>query len=172
MSAWWWTRVPALPHPGLSTYDIPTACTGCHPRAEEWNWELLNASIHSLDYVVEPAGTVIECDDCHSPEGNFDWAAAGFSDEEAGQLRFHPGLSEYDTPAACTGCHPGAAESDWGVLNDRIHSLDYVVEPAGTVIECEDCHSPEGNFDWAAAGFSDQEKEALLWSEYPAIESV
>ena len=143
-------KVPVLPHPGLSEYDIPGACTGCHPKAADWNWELSSASVHSLDQVVKPSGTVIECEDCHS----------------------HPGLSEYDIPGACTGCHPNAAESNWDVISESIHSLDHVVKPSGTVIECEDCHSPDGNFDWAAAGFGSEETEELMWIGYSPIEAV
>jgi hypothetical protein len=143
-------EVPVLPHPGLSEYDIPGACTGCHPKARQSNWELVSEGIHSLNQVVKPAGTVIECEDCHS----------------------HPGLREYDIPGACTGCHPKARESNWDLVSESIHTLDHVVKPAGPVIECEDCHSPEGNFDWAAAGFSDKEIEELMWSEYPAIETA
>jgi thiosulfate/3-mercaptopyruvate sulfurtransferase len=141
-------QVPVLPHPGMSEYDIPGACTGCHPQATEWDWELVDERIHSLDHVVEPAGTVIACEDCHS----------------------HPGLSEYNIPDACTGCHPQAGEWNWDLVSENVHTLDHVVNPAGTVIECEDCHSPEANFDWAAAGFSAEQMEELMWTEYPAIE--
>jgi thiosulfate/3-mercaptopyruvate sulfurtransferase len=84
----------------------------------------------------------------------------------------HPGLGGYDIPEACVGCHPKALEWDWELLSDAVHSLDYVVEPAGTVILCEDCHSPEGSFDWAGAGYSDEEAEALTWASYPVIEPV
>ena len=57
------------------------------------------------------------------------------------------------------------------MVNENVHSLNWVVEPAGEVILCEDCHSPEGNFDWAAAGYSGAEAARFIWSEYPAIES-
>lgn len=40
------------------------------------------------------------------------------------------------------------------------------------MIECEDCHSPEGNFDWAVAGYSDREAEKMMWAGYPPIEPV
>lgn len=84
----------------------------------------------------------------------------------------HPGLAEYEIPQACVGCHPKAAEEDWGLLNENIHSLDWVVEPAGEVILCEDCHSPEGNFSWAAAGYSAEEAAEFIWSEYPPIKTT
>ena len=64
-------EVPSLPHPGLAEYKIPQACVGCHPKAVEDDWELLSDNVHSLDYVVKPAGDVILCEDCHTVEGNF-----------------------------------------------------------------------------------------------------
>jgi hypothetical protein len=77
---------PVAPHPGLETYDIPQACVECHPQASEANWELLTENVHSLNYVVEPAGDVIRCEDCHAPDASFDWTAAGYSAEEASQF--------------------------------------------------------------------------------------
>jgi hypothetical protein len=65
-----------------------------------------------------------------------------------------------------------AGGSDWGLVSEDVHSLDHVVKPSGTVIECEDCHWPDGGFDWAAAGYSDAETEHLIWSEYPPIEAI
>jgi hypothetical protein len=43
-----------------------------------------------------------------------------------------------------------------------------VVEPAGKVIACEDCHAPEGNFEWIQAGFTTKEASQFIWSDYPA----
>jgi hypothetical protein len=91
--------------------------------------------------------------------------------EEAPPMPPHPGLTEYKTPEACVRCHPGAVEGDWALANDNIHPLDYVVEPAGEVIECEDCHAPESNFDWIEAGYTTEEASQFIWSEYPATES-
>jgi hypothetical protein len=82
----------------------------------------------------------------------------------------HPGLENYTIPQACVNCHPKAVENDWEPVSDSAHSLDWEVEPIGEVILCEDCHSPQGNFDWAAAGYSDEEAAGFIWSEYPAIE--
>jgi thiosulfate/3-mercaptopyruvate sulfurtransferase len=79
----------------------------------------------------------------------------------------HAGLENYDIPQACVGCHPQAADENWEPLNDNIHALNYVVEPAGDVILCEDCHSPERSFDWTAAGYSAQEASRFIWTEYP-----
>ena len=81
----------------------------------------------------------------------------------------HPDLASYKIPQACVGCHPKAAEEDWGLLNENMHSLDWVVEPAGEVILCEDCHSPEGNFSWTEAGYSAEEGAQFIWAEYPPI---
>jgi len=89
--------------------------------------------------------------------------------EQVPPIMPHPGLAGYKIPQACVECHPRAAEEDWGLLNDNIHSLDWVVEPAGEVILCDDCHSPEGSFDWAAAGYGTEEAAEFIWSEYPPI---
>jgi thiosulfate/3-mercaptopyruvate sulfurtransferase len=80
-------------------------------------------------------------------------------------------ITEFKAPRACVGCHPGAVEDDWGLLSQNLHPLSYLVEPAGDVILCQDCHSPEGNFDWAAAGFGDEEAAEFIWSDFPEIES-
>ncbi|MGD8969630.1 MAG: hypothetical protein PVI07_19155 [Anaerolineae bacterium] len=77
---------PVAPHPGLETYDIPQACVECHPEASQANWELLSDNIHALDYVVEPAGDVIRCEDCHAPHASFDWTAADYTAAEASQF--------------------------------------------------------------------------------------
>ena len=76
-------------------------------------------------------------------------------------------ITEFDTPKACTGCHPGAMENDWGLLSKNLHPLNHIVEPAGEVIICQDCHSPKGSFDWAAAGYRDEEAAEFIWSEFP-----
>jgi hypothetical protein len=75
-------------------------------------------------------------------------------------------ISQFDTPLACTGCHPNAMSDDWGLLSENLHPLNYVVEPAGDVIVCTDCHAPTGNFDWTAAGFSADEAAELIWTDY------
>jgi hypothetical protein len=81
----------------------------------------------------------------------------------------HPGLENYDIPQACVGCHPAAVEGDWERVSDNVHALDWEVKPAGDVILCEDCHSPQGSFDWSAAGYSASQAAGLVWSEYPDI---
>ncbi|MGD2147572.1 MAG: hypothetical protein PVH41_12825, partial [Anaerolineae bacterium] len=87
---------PIMPHPGLETYEIPQACVRCHPQAALENWELVNDNVHALNYVVEPAGDVIECEDCHGPDGSFDWTVAGYDAEEASQFVWtgHPPTTE------------------------------------------------------------------------------
>jgi hypothetical protein len=81
-------------------------------------------------------------------------------------------ITQFEAPQACTGCHPDAVEGDWMLLSGNLHPLNYLVEPAGEVILCQDCHSPEGNFDWAAAGYSDEETAGLIWSDYPLVEPI
>jgi thiosulfate/3-mercaptopyruvate sulfurtransferase len=87
--------------------------------------------------------------------------------EHVPPLSPHPGLETYDSPEACVECHPGAADGNWELLSDNVHPLDYVVEPASEVIECEDCHAPEGTFDWIEAGYTTQEASQFIWSDYP-----
>jgi thiosulfate/3-mercaptopyruvate sulfurtransferase len=103
-------RVPPIqPHPGLENYNIPEACVGCHPKATEENWELISENIHSLNWVVEPTGDVILCEDCHGPDNSFDWASAGYGPEEASQFIWT------DYPPTTTASH--SAEPSWfGVL--------------------------------------------------------
>jgi hypothetical protein len=84
----------------------------------------------------------------------------------------HPGLETYNIPQACVGCHPKATEEDWELLSDNVHSLNYVVEPAGDVIRCEDCHSPGSAFDWTEAGYTTQEASQFIWSDYPPTTSL
>ncbi len=72
----------------------------------------------------------------------------------------------------CVGCHPKALEGNWELANENVHSLYSLVEPMGEVIVCEDCHSPQGNFDWAAEGYSEQEKAQYVWTEFPDIQST
>jgi len=69
-------------------------------------------------------------------------------------------------PQLCTICHPGALEGDWSLLNENIHTLYALVEPKGEAIVCDDCHSPEGSFDWAAQGYSAEESAAFIWAEF------
>jgi hypothetical protein len=76
-------------------------------------------------------------------------------------------ITEFETPRACTGCHPNAIEDDWGLLSENLHPLNHFVEPAGEVILCQDCHSPKGSFDWAAAGYENEEAAEFIWSEFP-----
>ncbi len=95
-------EVPEVPHPGLENYDIPQACVECHPKATERNWELRDENIHSLNWVVEPAGEVIRCEDCHGKEGNFDWSEAGYSDEEAAEFIWaeYPSIEPAGAPSS------------------------------------------------------------------------
>jgi hypothetical protein len=119
------------------------------------------------------------CDSCHGNEELFLTADDVDSEEMEANAAVivedvpsapHPGLDKYEIPQACVTCHPGAVEDDWEPVSASAHSLDWEVEPAGEVILCEDCHSPEGGFDWAAAGFSAEEAAEFIWSEYPSIE--
>lgn len=75
-------------------------------------------------------------------------------------------------PRLCIQCHPGTHQGDWSLANENIHTLYALVEPQGEVIVCEDCHSPQGNFDWAAEGYSDQEAAELIWDEFPHPQSL
>ena len=120
------------------------------------------------------------CDSCHGNEelfltaddvGGFAPANTGVIVDEVPSVP-HPGLEKYKIPQACVTCHPGAVEDDWEPVSDNMHSLNWEVEPAGEVIICEDCHSPKGNFDWAAAGYGAAEAAGFNWSELPPIESA
>ena len=120
------------------------------------------------------------CDSCHGNADLFLTADDVGPDELAANAdvivedvppKPHPGLEKYKIPQACVTCHPEAVEDDWEPVSDSVHSLDWEVKPIGEVIICGDCHSPEGNFDWAAASYSDAEAAGFIWSEYPAIES-
>jgi hypothetical protein len=122
------------------------------------------------------------CDTCHGNEALFLTADDVDPDELAANAdvivedvpsKPHPGLGKYKIPQACVTCHPKAVEDDWELVSESVHALDWEVEPSGEAIACEDCHSPEGNFDWTLAGYSYSEADAagLIWSEYPAIES-
>lgn len=73
-------------------------------------------------------------------------------------------------PDLCIQCHPGTFEGDWTLLNENIHTLYSLVEPKGETIICQDCHSPDGNFDWAAEGYSDEDAARFTWDEFPDIE--
>jgi thiosulfate/3-mercaptopyruvate sulfurtransferase len=117
------------------------------------------------------------CDGCHGNEALFLTADDVAHTERAANadvmvdavppLPPHPGLERYDTPGACVECHPQAVEGDWELLSDNVHAPDHVVEPEGEVIRCEDCHAPEGNFDWIDAGYTAQEASQFIWSDYP-----
>jgi len=121
------------------------------------------------------------CEHCHDNPGAFLMAEdvrpteitanASVIVEEVPPLS-HPGLDTYVVPDACVGCHPGALEWNWDLIDDSVHSLDYVVNPAATVITCEDCHTLEGSFDWTAAGFTSDRVADLTWADYPAIETT
>jgi hypothetical protein len=75
-------------------------------------------------------------------------------------------IREFETPRACIGCHPDAEAGDWRLLSENLHPLHYVVEPAGEVILCQDCHWPDGNFDWIAAGYTAEEAAKYIWTDY------
>ena len=120
-----------------------------------------------------------DCESCHGNEDLFLTADDVVADELAANASViveeipevpHPGLENYDIPQACVECHPKAIERDWELREENIHSLNWVVEPAGEVIRCEDCHGKEGNFDWTAAGYSEEEVVEFIWAEYPDIE--
>jgi thiosulfate/3-mercaptopyruvate sulfurtransferase len=74
-------------------------------------------------------------------------------------------------PELCLQCHPGTFEGDWTLLDENIHTLYSLVEPHGETIVCQDCHSPEGNFDWAAEGYSAEDAARLTWNQFPGIET-
>jgi hypothetical protein len=71
-------------------------------------------------------------------------------------------------PELCTQCHPRVYEGDWTLANENIHTLYALVEPKGDAIVCEDCHSPQGSFDWAAEGYSQAQVAELVWDEFPS----
>jgi len=75
-------------------------------------------------------------------------------------------------PELCIQCHPGTDQGDWSLANKNIHTLYALVEPQGSAITCQDCHSPQGKFDWAAEGYSEEEAAALTWDEFPEITSL
>jgi hypothetical protein len=75
-------------------------------------------------------------------------------------------IEAFETPLACTGCHPDAQSGDWWLLSENLHPLEHYVEPAGDVIACQDCHSPSGSFDWIAAGFTAEESASYIWTDY------
>jgi hypothetical protein len=119
------------------------------------------------------------CDNCHGNAEMFLTAddvdpaeqeanARVIVEEVPPTVTMHIVPEEYD-PQACIDCHPNAAERDWGLSNDNVHTLYHLVEPAGEAIVCEDCHSPGGSFDWAAAGYSAEESAKYVWAEYPDI---
>jgi hypothetical protein len=119
------------------------------------------------------------CDSCHGNENLFLTADDVAPEELAANADVivedvppvpHPGLERYEVPEACVGCHPKAGERDWELVSDNVHSLNWVVEPMGEAILCQDCHSEEGNFDWVAAGYSAAQAAEFMWTEYPLIE--
>jgi hypothetical protein len=81
-------------------------------------------------------------------------------------------LPESCQPQLCTTCHPQALAGDWSLLNDNMHTLYTLVEPKGDAIACEDCHSPEGGFDWAAAGYGAAEAADFIWDDFPGFREV
>jgi hypothetical protein len=117
-----------------------------------------------------------DCQSCHDSDVIFltsDKVAQAELDANAlvitDQVFPHPGLSEakYAIPQACVACHPQAVEGSWELVSEHIHSLNYVIEPKGDVILCSDCHAEDGNFDWAAAGYSAEQAAQFIWSDYP-----
>ena len=81
-------------------------------------------------------------------------------------------IPESCQPQTCTQCHPGTHQGDWTLANENIHTLYALVEPKGEVIICEDCHAPDGNFDWAAEGYTSEETAALIWDQFPEIQPL
>jgi hypothetical protein len=53
-----------------------------------------------------------------------------------------------------------------------MHTLYALVEPKGSVIVCQDCHSQEGDFDWSAEGYSEEQAAELIWDEFPEITTL
>jgi thiosulfate/3-mercaptopyruvate sulfurtransferase len=81
-----------------------------------------------------------------------------------------PEDADYEIPQACVTCHPLALEGDWVLICENMHSLDWEVDPAGSVISCCDCHSEEAaTFDWEAAGYSAERAAELTWSDCQSI---
>ena len=81
-------------------------------------------------------------------------------------------VPEVCQPDLCVQCHPSTHEGDWSLANDNVHTLYALVEPKGSAIVCQDCHSPQGNFDWAVEGYGDDRAAELIWDEYPEIASL
>ncbi|MBN1178682.1 MAG: hypothetical protein JXD18_05695 [Anaerolineae bacterium] len=83
-----------------------------------------------------------------------------------------PEDADYEIPQACVGCHPLALAGDWELICENIHSLEWEIDPAGDVITCCDCHSARNRFDWAAAGYSEEEAAELIWTDCQSIQPV
>jgi hypothetical protein len=141
-------------------------------NAPTWKY----ATPHNIQRVTPQNAS---CDSCHGNEDLFLTADDVAPEELTANARVvvehvppvpHPGLDRYEIPRACVGCHPKAGERDWEPVSDNVHPLNWVVEPAGEVILCQDCHSEEGNFDWVAAGYSTEQAAKFIWTEYPPIE--
>jgi hypothetical protein len=73
-------------------------------------------------------------------------------------------LNEHALELGCVVCHTPP-----GVTENRLTMHDVMEAPES--LNCEDCHSAEGNFDWTAAGYSAEESVELIWSKIPSIES-
>ncbi|MBN1317862.1 MAG: hypothetical protein JXA42_20425 [Anaerolineales bacterium] len=152
----------------LSTWKVATphniqritpqnqSCDNCHDNTDLY----LTADDVEPDELAANAGVIVERIPPKAHTSLIEHVAPDSCTEFTG----------FDAPLACTGCHPDAVEGDWALLSENIHPLNYLVEPAGDVILCEDCHSPDGNFDWKAAGFTDEEIAKNIWSAYPQIE--
>jgi len=134
------------------------------------------ATPHNIQRITSQNAT---CDNCHGnaelflTAGDVDPTRQGANasvivEKVPSSITMHIVPEKYD-PQACTECHPNAAERDWELSNENIHTLYHLVEPAGEAIVCEDCHSPGGSFDWADAGYSAEESAEFVWSEYPDI---
>ena len=132
------------------------AATNCHDNADLY----LTAADVDPDELAANASVIVERIPPKAHTSLIEHIAPDSCTEFAG----------FDVPIACTGCHPDAVEGDWTLISENIHPLNYLVEPSGEVILCEDCHSPEGNFDWEAAGFTQDEIAQNTWSTYPQIE--
>jgi hypothetical protein len=148
----------ATPHNIQRITPQNESCENCHENRDLF----LTADDVAPDELEANASVIVDCAPDCAHESVIEEVEPGTCAD----------ITLFDTPIACTGCHPGAVEGDWELLSENLHPLDYLVEPAGEVILCQDCHSPEGNFDWAAEGFSDEEAAALIWTDHPSVDPV
>jgi hypothetical protein len=146
----------ATPHNIQRITPQNESCNNCHGNAELF----LTADDVQPARLEANADVIVE-----SVPPEVSLSKQGLETEEGTHV-----FPETYNPRLCTGCHPNAVEGNWELINKNIHILRYLVEPAGEVILCQDCHAPEGNFDWAAAGYSEAEAARLIWSDFPLIE--